>query len=446
MLNFEPKKLVSCPNGSTSVNLDSAQRSIVAPAFVNTGLAGLSFVHILALLPFLDILIGQIQALSAAQIGSISLAQGYHAFVLSVCFLVFLSRLKHFPRHYQYILVAGIFLAGSVALSTMIFWLEGKLSFETLIANSQILYWLVLWLTILAICKSKKDCKLILGGIAVAAIYASLTIIYLYITQGHKSSIYENLVGNAAGFKTAKGLTGIIATGGLAGIWLFRSRQRIKGAIIFFVCLAGILLTYQRAGLVGIGLGSLWLGLWALASFVKNQKQAWAFYPIILLVLAAVVIFSVVGTEDLASRWDDLSNPEKAGSGRLQFWQVAFESFCKMDTIDKLGGVGYTGIAEALVSRYGARIHTHSDILDVLIMFGMLGIASFIFLHAVIIRFIYKTKYHPSAFAVATAIYLVMFFQGVTTGQILCLSVMSCYLAGITCLCLYPKLKSSNQQ
>ncbi len=399
---------------------------------------GVRAAHFLAILPLLDIISGQVHAQWKTQPGTLSVPQVYHATVLVIASILLFSRLQlhGFPRAFRYALTSAGCLFGALLLSAACVLAEGKLTFEALVANAQVAYWLVIWLTVLAIRPGARDCKIILGRIILAGVYAGLAIVYLYVNEGERASIYEKLVGNAAGFGTAKGLTGILATAGLVSVWLLRERAKVVGAIILLVCAAGMLLTYQRAGLVGLAVATVWLAAWYGSRARHDRKAGWALRPILLVMVAVVVVLGAVGTADIEKRWEDLSNDEKAGSGRVAFWQVSLAHYAEMDLLEQVSGIGYTGTAEAMERRYGARIHTHSDPLDALLMFGAAGLLALAFVYAAVWRGIWRARASGQAFAIGAAIYIVMLCQSLLTGQILSPSTMFCYLTAITCACL----------
>ncbi len=390
--------------------------------------------HVIAAIPLLGVVVGQFQDRFELMLGPLSLAQAYHVAALAVVATIGLARLHRFPAAWRPVLPAVLCVAGSVVLSGACLLAEGRLSMETAVAAGQIAYWLVLWLTVLVVCTSARECRVILGGIVVTGMYMAASVVYLYVSKGQDGSIYEGFVGNAGGFHTAKGLTGILAIAGLAAVWLFRERSRLLGISILFLCLAGMLLTYQRAGQVGLALAVVWLAVW----YGRRRRSAgWALYPVVILAMALLVMLATVGTEDLEKRWDDIWEGDKAGSGRVGFWKTAFEHYTQMDVLSQISGIGYTDMADAMERKHGARIHTHSDVLDFLLMFGAVGLAAFLVMHVVLLRMIWLSG--SSAFGIAIALYLVMASQSALTGQALCTTAMSCYLPAITCVCLHPQ-------
>jgi len=401
--------------------------------FSNASAAG----WLVAFLPLLDLVVGQAQAKWLLQADPLSLSQAYHGAAMLVLAMVLISKLRWLAVSARGLLPAVVCLGASLLVTVVCILAEGDLTLETIVAVGQVIYWLILFLAVLSLASSKADRFLVLGGIVVAGLYASVCVIYIYFTAGQDASIYEKLIGNAAGFATAKGLTGVLATAGLVGLWMFRTRNRPLGAAILLVCIVGMLLTYQRAGLVGFVVAVVWLAWWGLRNRSRSETS-WAMFGAALLVAAALALLALVGTGGLEQKWADMGDLEKAGSGRAAFWQVALTHYGQMDPLSKVSGIGYTRTAESLERRYGARIHTHSDFLDFLLMYGALGFVGYVAFHACVVRFVLRLNKSSSALAAGLAIYIVMLSQAFFTGQALAPSVMSCYLGAIACICATP--------
>jgi len=400
-------------------------------------------IHILSVIPLLDVVIGQVQSVWELQIGPLSLPQVYHALVLMIVIAIGFSRLSDVSRLPRFVLISVAGFTGSLSLSCVALLIEGRMSLETLVAVFQIIYWIVVWVTVLVVCRTRAQARTILKGIAAAGIYAAVWVLYLYFSKGEEASIYTDIVGNAAGLSTAKGLTGIIITGGLVAVWMSAGRWKLPAMLAFFVCVIGTLLTYQRAGLVGSLVALGWLIAWCVTRARFSPRSGWAQRAIIVAIVGCAIVLAAIGTEDLQRRWSDMYHPEKAGSGRLAFWQIAVDRYLALDWASKLCGIGYTATADALNRHYGVRIHTHSDLLDMLLMFGMVGLLGFLGVCVAILRLVTRSRSSPSVFALGMAICLLMLCQGALTGQALSPSVMSCYLMAITCACMHHGYRRS---
>jgi len=404
-----------------------------------TSLHGLRLVHFFALIPLFDVVLGQIHGLLAPRIGPLSLAQVYHGAMLLVIIAILLGRLRSFPRKYQFVLVSCLCFAGVVILSHICYWLEEGVSLENLVAIGQIMYWLALWSAVFVICRSEHDCRIVLTGIVLAGIYASFSVLYFCITEGGESTGYADVTSSFGGWVTAKGLTGPLVTSALAALWLWREKFRTIGTLAFSLCLFGLIFTYQRAGQVAIVAASLWLLLWYILFARKSGNSTWAIKPAVWVTLAAILIVAVVGTAGFAKRWEDIHDPEKAGSGRVTYWSVASNAFTKLDMAYQLTGVGYTGMRDTMEKRHGRRLHTHSDWFDILLTLGVFGVVGWIILNLAIVRTILFCASHSAEFAIGMAIFLVMLLESFFTGQMFAPHTMTFYLVTITCIGLSAK-------
>ncbi|KPK84460.1 MAG: hypothetical protein AMJ81_05410, partial [Phycisphaerae bacterium SM23_33] len=362
-----------------------------------------------------------------------SLAQAYHGTMLAGLAAILAGRLRRFPPSQRFLLVAAAGFAASVAVSLAFRLLGGPLPLEDLVAGLQVAYWLVLWPTVLVVCRSDADCRRVLAGVALAGVYAALSVIYFYVVGGQAASPYPDIAASAGGLHTAKGLGGILITGCVCAAWLSGRRFKLLGSLAVVVCLAGLFLTYQRAGLVAMLLALAWLAVWYLVGGRSRPDADWAGRLLVVAGVALVAILAVIGTSDLQKRWQDLPDLDKAGSARIAFWRVALEHYGALSPAEKVFGIGYAALAEAMANLYGSRIHTHSDVLDVLVMFGLLGLGFWLGVQVAALRMIWRCRSAGPLFAASLAVYLVMLSEGVLTGQILAPHVMGVYLMSLAC-------------
>ncbi len=380
---------------------------------------------LLAALPVIDVALAQLQAQFNPQIGPVSLAQAYHGAVLLVLGLVLAAKAHSLVRH-QVTVLAVLLFAASVTLTMVMLAAGRKLAMEDLVAALQLGYWMVLWLTAAAVCRNAAECRRILIGVVVAGAYAAVSVIFCYFFVGQDASPYDDVAASAGGLNTAKGLGGILVAAALVCGWLCRERAKLLGLAVLCLCIAALFLTYQRAGLVAFALAITWLGVWYAFGGRRQQGSAWAASACLLGLIVVAVLLATVGSADLQQRWGDLQDPDKAGSARLAFWQVALEHYGTLGACEKALGIGYSELVDSMESIYGARIHTHCDLLDVLAMFGAIGVVGWLAVHFAIIKSLGRAS--GPALAAGVAVYLVMLSEGLLTGQIFAPHVMGIYL------------------
>lgn len=388
---------------------------------------------ILALLPAGDVVLAQVQAAFWVQLGPLTMPQAWHGLILLMMAAVLAARLREFPRGHGFALLAAGFFGAAIALSIGLRVVSGEVVLEDVVAGLQVAYWLLLWPCAIVICRTAVACRRVLAGIAAAGVYAAVSVIYCYISGNPDSSPYADIAASAGGLNTAKGLGGILIVGGLAAGWLFRERSRLLGVGALAICVGGLFLTYQRAGLVALGVVLLWLGVWYLGKGRRQSGAAWIGRLVCIGIVALVMLLIVIGISDLQERWKDLSNSAKAGSARLEFWQVAMDYYQTLGVTEKLSGISYAGLVETMQDIYGARIHAHNDVLDATIMFGLLGLAGLVLVHAAVLRAIWAGRARSPLFAISVGVYLTMLSESILTGQMFAPHVMALYLAAVVC-------------
>ncbi|MCX5683133.1 MAG: O-antigen ligase family protein, partial [Planctomycetota bacterium] len=349
---------------------------------------------------------------------------------------VIAGRVIHIAAMARPVAVAAVFFGASIVLSAVVRELGGKLCLEDVVNDLKVLYWLAAWMACMVLCRRPEDFRIILYGLVIAGTYAAASVLAVYLLGMEELSPYEGVAASAGGLNTAKGLGGILVVTGLVWTWLTRRSHWWLGAVGFVLCYVALVLTYQRAGLVAGGLAVLWLAGWRIFRPQAAPDRNWAFRPILLSLVPALIITFVLGTADLEKRWNDLGDIDKAGSGRAAFWQEAAAIHARTDLPGKIIGIGYTGLLDNMESRYGSRIHSHTDVLDALVIYGVLGLICWLAINGYILQTILRRGLTLPASATALAVFLVMVLESVFTGQMFGPHVMSFYLLAIFGICL----------
>jgi hypothetical protein len=389
---------------------------------------------VLAVLPVLDVVVGQVQGQWGVQIGPVSPAQLFHGTILVYLVGFLLHPRRSLPRRCRFVATASCIFGATVALSMLPRVLQREVLFDDCVSLSQIVYWLLLWPAAVIVCQDPRRSERVLRGVAVAGLYASLSIIVLFVYGGGAYTRYLDVASSFGGWGTAKGLTGPLLCAGIACLWLYRDRRRLLGVIGFAWCIVALLLTQQRTGQVAVASSTLALVGWYFLHGRSVRGGTRALTPALLVLGAAAVTISAIGLEGFQKRWQDLEDPDKAGSGRLVFWQTAGRAYGGFDLPTKLVGVGYSGTLDLLEKGVGARRHTHSDLFDVLLMFGAVGVVGWTILNIAFVRLLFLVDLKSLAFAYALPVMIFLFTANVLTGQMFGPHTMSFYLLTVTAL------------
>jgi hypothetical protein len=401
-----------------------------------SGQVHLRAVHLLAALPLADVIVAQLQARLEVNIGPLSLAQAFHGILLVVLLAVMLRRVIRVAAPARPAAIAAGFFAASIVLSAVVRSIDASVCLEDIVSDLKILYWLTAWMACMVVCRRPEDFRVILRGLVIAGTYAAASVLAVYFLGMEELSPYEGIAASAGGLNTAKGLGGILAVTGLVWIWLTRRSFRLLGAAGFVLCNIALVLTYQRAGLVAGCVAALWLAGWQLFKPNGSAVRNWALRPIVLAIAPVLLIAFVLGTTDLQKRWEDLADLDKAGSSRGAFWQEAAAIHSRADLPGRVVGIGYAGLVDRMEAQWGARIHSHSDLLDALVVYGALGLICWLAVYLAILRMILPEGLGFPAAAMGVAIFLVMVLECVLTGQMFGPHVMSFYLFALCGVCL----------
>jgi len=382
-------------------------------------------------MPLCEMICGQIQGLWAPRMGPLSLAQAYHGGMLCVVTLYLLCRLRLSAERPLMVDVCIAIFILTVGASSMMSLRQNAHFQEDIIAFSQMLYWLIVWLIYAIECATAEGRRLVLRGVFAAGVYMAVSVILLFVVGGGAYSRYEGMNASFGGFSTAKSLGGILCVAALLSL---RLRSLLLQTSLLCLSLGGLMLTYQRAGQLAILAAILWLIGMPVLSRMKQSLLSTRSIAVFACALVAVAGF--VDTGALTRRWRnaDVSLGGKAGSGRVGLWTDAFHAFESMKWPGKMLGVGYSGMRDAMFHEGmgGNRKHTHSDVLDILLAFGFLGMLGWVAVHYAMIQTVRASPRTSTEYAVGGGIYVVFLVESLLTGQVFGTATMIVYLGAIT--------------
>lgn len=219
-------------------------------------------------------------------------------------------------------------------------------------------------------------------------------------------------------------------------MWQNLSPNRFPWLSTLLACLpiGGTILTYKRAVQVALGLAVAWLAIWRL--FIAPNVRDTKFCERLIMcgVFVLITFFSTVGLEGLKNRWADISDSERAGSGRMLVYLKSIDYFSRADTKGLLLGVGWQEMKDYMWQHIGARIHTHSDLFDMLFIGGITGILVLGFLWFVIFSYLRSASRLTVEFAVMGSVIAVYMVMSLITGQLGAITAMTTYIGSVTCL------------
>lgn len=394
---------------------------------------GRNGVLLLAMLAIIDPILNQISTAYGLAIGSLSLLQAMRGAVLLAALWMAMTlppnrgRVRRVVCHITILIGAGVAV---IAINDVI--LSG-LEVSNIIAYVQIAYWLTIWYVGVATITDVRSALTVAKGLVIGALITAASVYYGYITGSTLNAIYggEGVEASSGWFVSGKGIAGSLVAGALLAAYLGYRRHPWLSTVLALFCLGASFLTYARSGLIAMCAALIWLSMWSVGTRFST-RSSWASRLVLASLCGAVIVAAMVGTADLATRWADLDDPERAGSGRLLLWTAAARSFLNGSTADQLFGRGFQGMLEMVYASLGVVVHTHNDLLDMLVIGGVLGLIVLGLIFAGIVVQIRSALPASPEFAVAVAILLVLGCQAFFTGQLFLPDVMTFYLLAIT--------------
>lgn len=389
----------------------------------------------LALIPIVDCAVNQLQNALQLSFGPLSALQTLRGgLTVVMTFMVFAYFYSIHASDRMAFGVAALFFYCLLIYVCKEVFVTGTLEFESVTHYIQMVYWLEVWGLAVVTFDTPQRRRLALFCILLAGMMACASIFYGYLTGTR--SIYDNqdVVASAGLFDTGKAIAGILVISGMASAYLLRDRADSLGPVVACTMFAGAFLTYARAGQVALFAGLFALLGWASVICRAPIATRWARRLLIWSLLGAAIGYVVLGTANLTARWQDLADPDQAGSGRIVFWRIALDSFYDADVSEQVLGRGYVGMYRVMQGGYGLRIHTHNDFLDMLLVGGVLGVfAWLVFWYALVVR-LRSLSVTAAGYGAGLAILVGLFAQSVLTGQMFDPSAMSIYLIAFVCV------------
>jgi hypothetical protein len=389
----------------------------------------------LAAIPSLDCILNQLNNVFQISFGPLSLLQilrGYFVVLFVAISAWFLLKERDGLKRIPVVAVAAFLLIAMAVTKELV--TTGSLSMGSLGAYGQMAYWVSFWITVSLVCRKPEQAEIILWGLGVGATLTALSVV-AGLFLGGLNYYEDDAVHSSAGwFDTSKYITGVLVCGGVTLLYLGRKRKGWLCPLLAALCFAACVITYARAGAVALGAVLIWLPIWWIAFGHRGQRQ-WLNRFLVLLVLAGMVAPLVVKTDTLFARWGDFDDSDKAGSGRASFWKIAADSYVDATPTQQAIGNGFNAMSEMLFLTTGSDIkHAHNDMLDMLLVGGIVGAGWLLSLIGTLAWRILRTSLYSIEGAAGTAILLAYVLHGQFTGQLWSTDAMSYYTLSLSCL------------
>ncbi len=388
-----------------------------------------------AAIPSIDCVVDQLNNALQISIGPLSLLQVERGYLLLVFLAVtswFLLKDPAGLRRIPIPAIAGFVLLAMVMTKEVI--TRGSLPMPSFTAYTQMVYWLLFWVTVSVVCKEAGQAEIILWGLGIGATLTALSVM-AGLAFGGLNFYEDDAVRSSAGwFDTSKYITGVLVCGTVTLLYLGRSRKSWLHPLLAGLCAVACMVTYARAGTVALGAVLVWLVFWY-AVLGAGVRRLWLTRFLLLIVAAAMIAPLFVKADTLFARWSDLDDPDKAGSGRASFWKYAADAYVDGTPGQQALGYGFLSMSEMLFLTTGSDIkHCHNDMLDLALVGGVPGVGWLLLFVGGFGWRIYRTGLSSIEGAASLAILLAYVLHGQFTGQLWSPDAMSYNTLSLACL------------
>ena len=208
-------------------------------------------------------------------------------------------------------------------------------------------------------------------------------------------------------------------------LWCFpflmiQDKSLIRSILIISACFA-IFLSFKRGAMLALILSSV---AYLFCSFLMNrtiQSRFKAFSLFIALTLVIILSISIVvevRPDFFARRVADLGNMQKIGSGRGTFYSIVLDHYLEafnFRSINFFFGFGSRSTQKTICAYYGLPYqegsYAHSDWLQLLHDYGLIGLFVMAWFHISIVKLILKGYQNKNSYVLSLVMAYVIFFM-----------------------------------
>lgn len=178
---------------------------------------------------------------------------------------------------------------------------------------------------------------------------------------------------------------------------LLLDTQSKMSLILVGLASAVILLTIKRGACLALLFSIISFFLTYAKNYgMKPKVSRWKVFIGIVLFVILLVIVGITSWDRIIVRMDDLGDADEIGSLRGTLYRLVFYRWLNADIINQVFGFGFDSVS-SYTERYMFKgLYAHSDWLEVLHDFGIMGVCLLLWLHIEIICIIHKSHRQKS--------------------------------------------------
>ncbi len=190
------------------------------------------------------------------------------------------------------------------------------------------------------------------------------------------------------------------------------------GNIVLLVAAVAVLLTVKRGAMIALGLSSIAYGL----SYLRLRRNSRASAR----VTTVLVLLAVISTVVVSRKWDAVQTrfADTTGSGRDKMYGMLVQHWGNGELPNVVLGFGIRSVQEytgmMLGREDGRGPYAHSDWLQMMHDFGLLGIGFMVWIHAAFLSLIHTSRRirHPLTPSLVMG-YVVLFLVNIYSGHLM---------------------------
>ncbi len=197
--------------------------------------------------------------------------------------------------------------------------------------------------------------------------------------------------------------------------YIYLAKPHKLSPLLLMMITAGVFLSMKRGAILAICISIIYI----IYHFFKNGKLSTVYKKISLLYGLLTISFCLafIFGDKLILRFSDIGT-DNAGSGRLFLWQLLLDNWVNAEISDKLFGFGVQATNNYLGQVY-ANFYSHSDWLEMLYNYGIIGFLLFIWLIICFIR-VLQYNINNNALILPMALFLITFlFKAIYSGSMM---------------------------
>lgn len=374
-------------------------------------------------------------------IAGLNIMQWFQGF----CFLLALITLPMVPRGYvelsrpfsrllwAYVISLGILHLRLLSTGRI----PADMVFTERMVHFKIIFALLFWYYASCLVQSYEFARALLHSILLGALISAAWIIACYFSGiGGAHYAFAGITATAGSEgASGKGVVGFLLPTAAGAMFLALRDGSYRWALSAALIIAAVFVTFDRSAQVAFAVAVVWMAIWWLGLARPRPASRIVLFFLGIVVLSGGMYYAYHGTEELFARWTLDFDRGEIGSGRGAFYMGAWNWFWRDSSVaDFLLGMGCVNIYDVMHAASGAFRHTHSDLFDMLMIGGIVGLALYFLMFYTIASLGRGLSVGSTEFATLGAVLLSFGVMSLLTGLMTFPHAM--YAFGAQCICI----------